>query len=200
MKLVEWFTTQLACHLRCQVSSTVGWQQTFRQRDLIEKQNLTESPSCFTNALNNLLTFALWKNQLENLIAHSEQQHGVPETHGQKSRYPTQEYQHASTWPSKLPSLASKPVSSSRPAPLRRHNPVSFRFPSSFPSLEGRSPPLRMWPNRAQTYLDSAISSLWDRNSACLSSLVSLHSICDARDERGALLTHFRALFLPKPS
>ena len=91
-------------------------------------------------------------------------------------------------------------VSSSRPAPLRRHNPVSFRFPSSFPSLEGRSPPLRMWPNRAQTYLDSAISSLWDRNSACLSSLVSLHSICDARDERGALLTHFRALFLPKPS
>ena len=51
--------------------------------------------------------------------------------------HPTQEYQHASTWPSKLPSLASKPVSSSRLPPLRRDTPESFRFPS----LEGRSPP-----------------------------------------------------------
>ena len=75
---------------------------------------------------------------------------------------------------------------------------VSDFLPISFP---GRTkPPLRMCPNRAQTYLDSAISRLWDRISAYFSSLVSLNSIGDARDERGALLTHFRALFLPKPS
>ena len=71
---------------------------------------------------------------------------------------------------------------------------------SDFLPWKDEAPPLRMWPNRAQTYLDSVISGLWDQDSACLSSLVSLRSICDARDERGALLKHFRALFLPKPS
>ena len=68
---------------------------------------------------------------------------------------------------------------------------------SDFLPWKDEAPPLRMWPNRAQTYLDSVISGLWDPDSACLSSLVSLRSICDARDERGALLMHFRALFLP---
>ena len=72
--------------------------------------------------------------------------------------------------------------------------PISFRFPS----LEGRSPPLRMWPNREKTTLDSEISSLWDRKLAYFSSLRSLDSIRDAWDERGTLLKHSRALFLPK--
>ena len=71
---------------------------------------------------------------------------------------------------------------------------------SDFLPWKDEAPPLRMWPNREKTTLDSEISSLWDRTSAYFSSLVSLDPICEAWDERDALLKHFRALFLPNPS
>ena len=54
-----------------------------------------------------------------------------------KSIHQRFQYQDGNKLLSKLPSLTSKPVSSSRLPPLRRDTPESFRFPS----LEGRSPP-----------------------------------------------------------
>ena len=73
---------------------------------------------------------------------------------------------------------------------------ISDFLPISFP---GRTkPPSTNVAKSSKTTLDSEISSLWDRNLAYFSSPRSLDSIRDAWDERGTLLKHFRALFLPK--
>ena len=73
---------------------------------------------------------------------------------------------------------------------------ISDFLPISFP---GRTkPPSTNVAKSRETTLDGEISSLWDRKLAYFSSLRSLDSIRVAWDERGTLLKHFRALFLPK--
>ena len=195
MKLVEWFTIQLACHLRCQVSSTVERQQTLRQRDLIEKQNLIESPSCL-----------LYKRsqQSPHFCALKE------------STWKSDCTQSATKWGSS--STWSKDETSWTRVPARKHmaleasqldlktcffltpSTITTWYPRVFPiSFPGRTkPPSTNVAKSRETTLDGEISSLWDRKLAYFSSLRSLDSIRVAWDERGTLLKHSRALFLPK--